>query len=46
MTLAFNAIARAKMMCERHDDHERTGRRATNRDDRIMTSAVCSPTRA
>jgi opacity protein-like surface antigen len=33
-TLAFNAIARAKMMCERHDDHDRTGRRATDGDYR------------
>jgi hypothetical protein len=33
-TLAFNAIARAKMMCERHDDHNRTGRPADDRDDR------------
>jgi hypothetical protein len=32
-TLAFNAIARAKMMCERHDDHDRTGR-AGDRDNR------------
>lgn len=28
-TLAFNAIARAKMMCERHDDYDRPGRSAT-----------------
>ena len=33
-TLAFNAIARAKMMCERHDDHDRTGRPTTDRDHR------------
>ena len=33
-TLAFNAIARAKMMCERHDDHDRTGRRTDDRGDR------------
>jgi opacity protein-like surface antigen len=34
-TLAFNAIARAKMMCERHDnDHDRTGRPANDRDYR------------
>jgi hypothetical protein len=33
-TLAFNAIARAKMMCERHDDHDRTGRPADDRDNR------------
>lgn len=31
-TLAFNAIARAKMMCERHDDHDRRGRPTTDRD--------------
>ena len=33
-TLAFNAIARAKMLCERHDDHDRTGRPTTDRDYR------------
>lgn len=33
-TLAFNAIARAKMMCERHDDHDRTRRPANDRDYR------------
>jgi len=33
-TLAFNAIARAKMMCERHDDHDGTGRPTTDRDHR------------
>ena len=33
-TLAFNAIARAKMMCERHDDHDRRGRPTTERDSR------------
>ena len=33
-TLAFNAIARAKMMCERHDDHDRTGRPTTDPDPR------------
>lgn len=33
-TLAFNAIARAKMMCERHDEHDRTGRRTDDRDNR------------
>ena len=32
-TLAFNVIARAKMMCERHDDHDRTGRPASDRHD-------------
>ena len=33
-TLAFNAIARAKTMCERHDDHDRSGRPATDADSR------------
>jgi opacity protein-like surface antigen len=33
-TLAFNAIARAKMMCERHDDHDRPGRPTIDRDYR------------
>jgi opacity protein-like surface antigen len=32
-TLAFNAIARAKMMCERHDDHDRSRRTATTDSD-------------
>jgi hypothetical protein len=32
-TLAFNVIARAKMMCERRDDHDRTGRPAGDRHD-------------
>jgi hypothetical protein len=32
-TLAFNVIARAKMMCDRHDDHDRTGRPAGDRHD-------------
>lgn len=32
-TLAFNAIARAKMMCERHDDHDRTRPAATTESD-------------
>ena len=33
-TLAFNAIARAKMMCDRDDDAGRAPRRTTDRDDR------------
>ena len=32
-TLAFNVIARARMMCERRDDHDRTGRPAGDRHD-------------
>ena len=43
-TLAFNAIARAKMMCERHDDHDRAGRPANDRDNATMISVACSRT--
>jgi opacity protein-like surface antigen len=40
-TLAFNAIARAKTMCERHDDHHgRITRRTSDPDDRTTRRAT------